>query len=160
MATGKTMDKHGILGFLEQQTQKDAILPNSRLSRRFKALWNILSNHGYAVGLVGLWVIWPAETVNGFILTDRMYFENITSPTFPAELKSYLYRMLKPQAHSEISPPFRALMNMLNPAIRKVRTPLEDNLRNARMYFLQDLLKGAAGLELNPAFCFSVLILI
>ena len=60
-------------------------------------LWNILSAEGFTVGLVGPWVTWPAETVNGYVLSDRMYFENLPATTFPPELKSQnIPRLLSP----------------------------------------------------------------
>ncbi len=41
--------------------------------RRVKAFWNILSEKGITVGIVGWWPSWPAEEVNGFMITDRAW---------------------------------------------------------------------------------------
>jgi hypothetical protein len=33
--------------------------------------WNILSDSGVRVGVVNWWLTWPAEEVNGFIVSDK-----------------------------------------------------------------------------------------
>jgi predicted AlkP superfamily phosphohydrolase/phosphomutase len=39
--------------------------------RTAKSIWNILSERGFRVGVVGWYVTWPAEAVNGFMVTER-----------------------------------------------------------------------------------------
>jgi predicted AlkP superfamily phosphohydrolase/phosphomutase len=39
--------------------------------RKVKALWNILSDAGKRTGVVGWWATWPAETINGTIVSDH-----------------------------------------------------------------------------------------
>ena len=39
--------------------------------RRVKALWNILSDAGREVAVVGWWATWPAETVRGAVVSDH-----------------------------------------------------------------------------------------
>ena len=46
IATGKRADRHGILGFTEVDPDSGRVRPVSSVSRRTKALWNILSQNG------------------------------------------------------------------------------------------------------------------
>jgi hypothetical protein len=42
--------------------------------RRVPALWNIASARGRSVGVIGWWCTWPAERVNGTIVSDFLFF--------------------------------------------------------------------------------------
>ncbi|MBW3019070.1 alkaline phosphatase family protein [Candidatus Woesearchaeota archaeon] len=39
--------------------------------RKVQALWNIFSDNGKKAGMVGWWNSWPAESVNGFIVSEK-----------------------------------------------------------------------------------------
>ena len=65
IATGKTADKHGILGFTQPDAEGKQIRPVLSTSRKVKALWNILMQEGYKTNVVGWWPSHPAEPVNG-----------------------------------------------------------------------------------------------
>ena len=78
IATGKYADKHGILGFMEPSPDGKGIRPVSSTSRRAKALWNILSQHGLRSCVVGWYASHPAEPINGCIFTDR--FQHTVGP--------------------------------------------------------------------------------
>jgi hypothetical protein len=76
--TGKTPEKHGITGYLVYVLD-DSLLsthktPPTSSFRRTKALWNILSDFNISVGFVGLWSTWPAEEVNGFMVSDHLVY--------------------------------------------------------------------------------------
>jgi len=100
IATGKT--DHGIEGFLGSD---DPPVPVNRLMRKPKAIWNILSDAGRNVAVVGWWATWPAETVRGSIVSDRVCYhylnragfepkpvENLTSPEGLARVIAPLVR--------------------------------------------------------------------
>lgn len=70
IATGKRADKHDILGFLEPDGH-GYVRPVSSTSRKAKALWNILSQHGLKSNVVGWFASYPAEPIDGVIVTDR-----------------------------------------------------------------------------------------
>ena len=97
MATGKTPEKHGIedfgsfqfpimrnsfikypdgIGFyrLVNTLLKSADMPVNSTIRRVEAVWNILSMASRTVGVVGWWGTWPAETVNGTMVSDRFTY--------------------------------------------------------------------------------------
>lgn len=72
IATGRPPDQHGVLGFTSPDPRTgrpDAITGGLR---RTKAFWNILSDHGITVGLVGWWATGPAEPVEGVVVSDRV----------------------------------------------------------------------------------------
>lgn len=71
VATGKTPDKHGVLGFIEILPNLKGIRPVSASSRKSRALWNIFHNQGLKSNLVGWWPSFPAEPINGNIVSDR-----------------------------------------------------------------------------------------
>jgi tetratricopeptide (TPR) repeat protein len=65
IATGKTADQHGILGFLEPDPETGTVRPVTSTSRRVKALWNILTQRGLRTHVLGWYAGHPAEPVNG-----------------------------------------------------------------------------------------------
>ena len=71
VATGKTPDKHGVLGFVEVVPNKKALRPVTANSRKTRAIWNILHNQGLKSNLVGWWPSFPAEPINGAVVTDK-----------------------------------------------------------------------------------------
>ncbi len=71
VATGKTPDKHGVLGFIELLPNLKGIRPVTTSSRKARALWNIFHNQGLKSNLVGWWPSFPAEPINGNIVTDK-----------------------------------------------------------------------------------------
>jgi hypothetical protein len=46
-------------------------LPVSTVQRRHKAVWNMLSEHGVKCGVVRWWATWPAEQLDGYLLSDN-----------------------------------------------------------------------------------------
>jgi predicted AlkP superfamily phosphohydrolase/phosphomutase/tetratricopeptide (TPR) repeat protein len=71
VATGKTPDKHGVLGFIEVAPDLKGVRPVTALSRKSRALWNILHHEGYKSNVVGWWPSFPAEPINGAVVTDK-----------------------------------------------------------------------------------------
>ena len=71
VVTGKTPDKHGVLGFIEVTPDAKTVRPVTTTSRKTRALWNIFHNKGLASNLVGWWPSFPVEPINGTIISDR-----------------------------------------------------------------------------------------
>ena len=69
MATGVRPGRHGIVDFLLPTDQGD--IPVSSTARRVPAIWNMLTTAGRRVAVVGWWATWPAEQVNGVVVSDR-----------------------------------------------------------------------------------------
>ncbi|HET9886493.1 MAG TPA: alkaline phosphatase family protein [bacterium] len=118
VATGKNFDKHGINDFTAA-TGKDGediqrIMHMTSNMRRTKALWNILSDAGKKVAFVGWWCTWPAEKVNGYMVssyvpleqtggrgapTKGTLMEGKSGQTWPPELFQELRPYLLPASH-------------------------------------------------------------
>lgn len=64
IATGKAPDKHGINDFL------DGSIPTTSNQWQAKPMWDILGSAGHTVGVFGWWVSWPAQPVNGVLVSD------------------------------------------------------------------------------------------
>ena len=70
IATSRTMQSHGISSHISKLPNGD-IIPVSSVERRTKAIWDVASEAGRTVGVVGWWASWPAERVNGFVVSDH-----------------------------------------------------------------------------------------
>jgi predicted AlkP superfamily phosphohydrolase/phosphomutase len=73
IATGDVPEKHGIMHFVAEIPGTGREVPVTSNMRKVKAFWNIISDAGMSVGVVGWWPSWPAETVNGFIIAQRAW---------------------------------------------------------------------------------------
>lgn len=71
IATGKTPDRHGIGGFTAVNPKTGESLPVTSRMRRVQSLWNIFSDAGRNVAVVGWWATWPPEPVRGGIVSDH-----------------------------------------------------------------------------------------
>ena len=71
IATGKRPFKHGIYGFIEPDPDTGAVRPITNLSRRTKALWNILSQTGRKCNVIGWWPSHPVEPINGVMVSNH-----------------------------------------------------------------------------------------
>ncbi|WP_053977985.1 alkaline phosphatase family protein [Mangrovimonas xylaniphaga] len=71
VATGKTPDKHGVLGFMEVTPNMNGIRPVTVTSRKSRAIWNILHHEGLKSNMVGWWPSFPAEPINGVVVSDK-----------------------------------------------------------------------------------------
>jgi len=74
-ATGFLPSEHGILDFLVTDVRTGERVPVTSRHRKVKALWNLLDEAGVPVGVIGWWATWPAEPVDGFIVTDRVAYQ-------------------------------------------------------------------------------------
>ena len=72
IATGKRSYKHGINGFTEPDPQGGGIRPISILSRKTKAVWNILCQNGLRCNVVGWWPSHPAEPIHGVMVIEPL----------------------------------------------------------------------------------------
>ena len=49
--------------------------PPTSVLRSVKAFWNVASEKGLRVSVVNWWATWPADAVNGALVTDRAFFK-------------------------------------------------------------------------------------
>jgi predicted Zn-dependent protease len=71
IATGRRPEDHRILDFMvDVPGGGQAPVPSTE--RRVSALWNLFSDAHRRVAVVGWWATWPAEDVDGTIVSDRV----------------------------------------------------------------------------------------
>jgi hypothetical protein len=73
IATGKRPFKHGIHGFSEPTPDGRGVQPVTNLSRKSKALWNILNQNGLRSVVIGWWPSHPAEPIDGVMVSDHYH---------------------------------------------------------------------------------------
>src|SRR5262249_48252591 len=86
--TGVSPIEHGILDFAQFDPTTGAKEPITSSLRRVPAIWNMASSQGKRVGVVGLWATYPAEQVNGTIVSDRLFSFLFKEDTPPAGVVS------------------------------------------------------------------------
>ena len=126
-ATGHFGSEHGILDFVYPFDGGSGKQPVDVSLRQQPALWNVLDAHGKQSTVIGYFVSWPAEAIDGRIVSDRA-FQNIDHKVWPESLEpvsrevrrsvfreeSELYQRFFPwpyedaQAEDESSPYYRA----------------------------------------------------
>jgi len=75
IGTGKLPRKHGITGFMARDPETGRLVPYTSNMRRCKAIWEILGDHNKRVGVVGWWNTWPAEPVNGSMVSGILGYK-------------------------------------------------------------------------------------
>lgn len=80
IATGKMPDRHGIFDFVEPLPDATGIRPVCSTSRKCKAIWNILSQNGMKSNVVNWFASFPAEPINGCVITDRYCMQSTLRP--------------------------------------------------------------------------------
>ena len=73
IATGKRAFKHGIHGFSEPTPDGRGVQPVTNLSRKSKALWNILHQNRLRSVVIGWWPSHPAEPIDGVMVSDHFH---------------------------------------------------------------------------------------
>ena len=71
IATGHKPSEHGITGFLAP-TQSGEQVPVTSNLRHTETLWTIASRTGRTVNVIGWYVTWPTEAINGVMVADRI----------------------------------------------------------------------------------------
>jgi predicted AlkP superfamily phosphohydrolase/phosphomutase len=87
IATGKVPEKHGISDFFVKRAEKDRAAaraadngasddaPTTSNLWHARPVWDILGSIGKRVGVVGWWTTWPAQPVNGALVSDYVQYE-------------------------------------------------------------------------------------
>lgn len=70
VATGRTPSDHGVLEFTEK-LPNGQLIPVTSNTRRVKAIWEVATEEGVSVGVIGWWATWPAERVAGYVISDH-----------------------------------------------------------------------------------------
>jgi predicted AlkP superfamily pyrophosphatase or phosphodiesterase len=127
IATGKTPEKHGITTFVRfPDGEAGKPSPVSRTLRNGKAFWNILGERGHDVAVVGWFVTWPVEAVNGRMVSDRAHWgaiddQGIFPPSYLTDLAVPTMddaRTAMPRFMSYEFEPAELLADSTDPAVR------------------------------------------
>lgn len=70
VATGARPEEHGVLSFTSQLPNGD-LIPVTSNARRRRAIWELATRKGVSTGVIGWWASWPAEEVNGYVISDH-----------------------------------------------------------------------------------------
>jgi len=92
-ATGVNPGKHGFYDFFKEKKNSYELTVETFPSKAIKrpAIWDILSRHGYTVGLVNIPGTYPPKKVNGYMITDMFTPPNARF-TYPDGFQEELLR--------------------------------------------------------------------
>jgi Type I phosphodiesterase / nucleotide pyrophosphatase len=80
--------------------------PATSVLRRAKTFWNVASEKGLRVGVVNWWATWPADPVNGYVVTERALFKLEKGGPFERETSPpEVFERLRPLAASASDKP-------------------------------------------------------
>ena len=74
MATGYPPEEHGILDFVQRDPKTGQIVPTTSHQRKVPAVWNLSSALGKTSDVIAWWATWPAERLDGVMISDRLYY--------------------------------------------------------------------------------------
>jgi tetratricopeptide (TPR) repeat protein/predicted AlkP superfamily phosphohydrolase/phosphomutase len=112
IATGMNPERHGIIDFVATDTSTGMQIPVTSNLRKTRALWNLISDAGLEVGVIGWLATWPAETVHGYLVSDRVasqllgfeenWLKNPEGKVYPFDLWPLLLKeIIPPKAISD-----------------------------------------------------------
>ncbi len=146
IATGMTMDKHGILDFVYLK-ENDLPVPFDNSERREPSLWQILDHFGKRSVVVNWFVTYPPDAIDGVMVSNRFRRALLLGPERRARMRDSVY------------PPelFDRLLPMLDLDYEVVRNErelpdlrVEDHpvLKDYAVYVLQEALIENVALDL------------
>jgi predicted AlkP superfamily phosphohydrolase/phosphomutase len=86
--TGQNAGRHNLYTFFRLDRDNYRRILTNHGDRRAKAVWNILSEEGQQVGIVGVPFTYPPEKVNGFMVSGSPLPSTSTDHTYPVSLLS------------------------------------------------------------------------
>jgi hypothetical protein len=95
MMTGVSPLEHRILDFLRVNPVSQQREPITSDERKVPAVWNMATTAGKKVGALGFWATYPAESINGLMVSDRLFtfpFSEKAPPpgvVYPASMESW-----------------------------------------------------------------------
>lgn len=100
MATGKRADEHGISGFTRRDPASGEMHPASLSFRKVKAVWDIATEAGKRVDVVNWYASWPAEPLNGTMISSRFVRRELADRVYPPERAAEIDKALSSVAPS------------------------------------------------------------
>jgi hypothetical protein len=79
MRTPVSLDEKGLVARTlargAELLRLERAVPPTSVLRGVKAFWNVAADKGLRVGVVNWWATWPADAINGYVVSDRAYFK-------------------------------------------------------------------------------------
>jgi hypothetical protein len=98
--------------------------PASAALRSVKTFWNVASEKGLRVGVVNWWATWPAEAVNGWLVSDRTAFKIEKGGASDREVHpAEAFETLRPLLDASVPERARRLDLFHTAAARALRSP-------------------------------------
>ena len=107
IATGRPPGEHGIGHFTALHEATGEKLPVTSSLRRVPALWNLASEAGREVSVVGWWATWPAEAVNGTVVSDHVCYHFLFEDGFEGPPPESVGNTWPREFEAEIAPLIR-----------------------------------------------------
>jgi predicted AlkP superfamily phosphohydrolase/phosphomutase/tetratricopeptide (TPR) repeat protein len=151
IATGKRPHKHGIMGFIEPAPDGMGIRPVTNLSRKTKAVWNILNQCGKRSLVIGWWPSHPAEPISGAMVSEQFrlgYSEGRNKPLNPGTVfpKTWSRELADLRAHpSEITP---EILRLFVPEFQHINQDQDTSLHDLAGFIADTMSIHAAVTEL------------
>lgn len=98
IATGRTPEEHGVTGFAREGEDGALALYTNR-DRRVKAVWDVASEYGKRSAVIGWWMTWPVDPIDGVMVAQTNTLEQLETAHGRAVLKGRLVADLPEQVY-------------------------------------------------------------
>jgi predicted AlkP superfamily phosphohydrolase/phosphomutase len=165
VATGKPPEEHGIIDFLAKDTKTGQVMPVSSRWRRVKALWNMFTDAGKSSAFIAWWATWPAEPVQGYMVSDRVAyslfgFVSSEPETAGATYPESYFQDIRPKLTSDRSialDEVRRFADVTQVEFASLRRQVEDDPKNAYRAPVNHLTKILASQKSYQAIALDIL---
>ena len=144
-ATGRPPEAHGVIDFLVRDTTTGKPTPVSSRARKVKALWNITGDVGKTSAFVGWWATWPAEQVEGTIVSDRVAYSTFS---FTPDLKDPAGATWPPDYFDKLRPALIAPEKVTDAELRRFADATPEEFRRLAGIVAGARSYHAAGLDI------------
>jgi predicted AlkP superfamily phosphohydrolase/phosphomutase len=86
IVTGKNAAKHGVSGFMSFRERSYETYPINASERHGKDVWELLSDYGKKVAVIGVPLTYPVRKVNGFMISGFLTPDRSRDYFYPKEL--------------------------------------------------------------------------
>jgi|GEM_PF-4991795 len=165
IATGVLPQQHGILNIITKDSHTGGIVPFDASHRKSPALWQMASDFGLEVLIVNYWPTWPAEKVNGVIISDltsqalrhssvkgsNLEIDSLERLTYPLEVFEEVLPLIVKESEisaGEIAKFFNASESEISDIEEKDRWGMHKNIEMLRLALVYDTFSISAGLKL------------
>ncbi|MGH9953004.1 MAG: alkaline phosphatase family protein, partial [Nitrososphaeraceae archaeon] len=94
IVTGKNSGKHGIFDFMQFKPNSYDFFPVNATNRAAKDVWEILSENGRSVVVVGVPLTYPIRHVNGYMISGFMTPNESVDYSYPLSLKDEIQQKI------------------------------------------------------------------